>query len=77
MHRGQVRELDSPFALLQRPHSLFRRMVEQTGPSASRKLLQMALEAHQSRRGEAQGEFPNDRPASTAPSPLVIRITPL
>ena len=57
MNRGQVRELDSPYALLQRPHSQFHRMVEQTGPSASRKLLQMALEAHQWR--EAQGEFPN------------------
>ena len=77
MNRGQVREIDSPYALLQRPRSLFHRMVEQTGPSASRKLHQMALEAYQSRRREAQGEFPNDETDSADPSPLLIRVTPL
>ena len=50
MNRGQVKEFDSPYTLLQNHHSLFSKMVEQTGPSASRKLHQMAEEAHLRRR---------------------------
>ena len=46
MNRGQVKEFDSPLSLLDNPHSLFSKMVECTGPSASRKLHQMAEEAH-------------------------------
>ena len=51
MNKGQVKEFDSPYTLLQTQTSLFRKMVDRTGPSASRKLYQMALEAHLRRRG--------------------------
>ena len=44
--RGHLKEFDSPYHLLQNPNSQFRKMVERTGPSASRKLHQMALDAH-------------------------------
>ena len=44
--RGQLKEFDTPYQLLQNPRSQLRRMVEKTGPSASRKLHQMALDAH-------------------------------
>ena len=41
-----MKEFDSPYDLLQNPRSLFYKMVQKTGPSASRKLYQMAREAH-------------------------------
>ncbi len=44
-----MKEFDRPYALLQRPRSQFKRMVEQTGPTASRKLYQMALVAQRRR----------------------------
>ena len=49
MSKGQVKEFDSPYNLLQNEKSLFTRMVEKTGPSASRILRQMALDANLSR----------------------------
>ncbi len=52
MSKGEVKEFDSPYALLQTPRSLFKRMVDQTEPTAAEKLHQMALEAHR-RRQEA------------------------
>lgn len=51
LNKGQVREFGSPYALLQDPQSQLKRMVDQTGPSASRKLHQMAQEAHLHRMG--------------------------
>ena len=45
MSNGQVKEFDSPYELLQNPRSLFYKMVQKTGPSASRKLYQMVLDA--------------------------------
>ena len=63
MNKGEVSEFDSPYTLLQNPRSQFRKMVEQTGPSASKKLYLMATEAHQSRlskdgcRSSTQNEF--------------------
>ena len=50
MNRGQVKELDSPYSLLQNPRSLFYKMVQKTGPSASKKLLQMARDAYNQRQ---------------------------
>ena len=50
MSNGQVKEFDSPYDLLQNPRSLFYKMVQKTGPSASRKLYQMAREAHLQRQ---------------------------
>ena len=50
MSKGQVVEFDSPYNLLQNPGSLFTKMVEKTGSSASTKLHQMALETHMSKR---------------------------
>ena len=50
MSNGQVKEFDSPYELLQNPRSLFYKMVQKTGPSASRKLYQMAREAHLERQ---------------------------
>ena len=50
MNGGQVREFDSPRTLLHSRQSLFSKMVAQTGPTASRKLRQMAEEAHLRRR---------------------------
>ena len=41
-----MKEFDSPFSLLQNSDSLFTKMVEKTGTSASRKLREMALENH-------------------------------
>ncbi len=45
MDNGVVREFDCPYTLLQDPRSQFRKMVEETGPSASKKLYQVAAEA--------------------------------
>ena len=45
MNNGQVKEFDGPYNLLQDPRSLFYKMVQKTGPSASRKLHQMARDA--------------------------------
>lgn len=50
MDNGEVREFDSPYNLLQDARSLFYRMVQKTGPSASKKLQQMALDAHLARK---------------------------
>lgn len=46
MSMGQILEFDTPYALVQNPQSHLKRLVEHTGPSASRKLHQMAFEAH-------------------------------
>ena len=50
MNKGQVKEFDRPYRLLQQPHSLFHRMVQQTGELAAQKLHQMAQEAEMRRR---------------------------
>ena len=50
MDAGQIMEWDEPHVLLQNSKSLFKTMVDTTGPSASRKLFQMALEAHLSKK---------------------------
>ena len=55
MNRGQVKEFDRPYRLLQQPNSLFHRMVEQTGEVAARKLFEMAQEAEQRRTGSHRG----------------------
>ena len=47
-----MKEFDSPYNLLQDHRSLFYKMVQKTGPSASKKLLQMALDAHLARKSE-------------------------
>ena len=57
MNRGQVREFDRPNRLLQQPNSLFRRMVEQTGEVAARKLFEMAEEADLRRRASRKGSL--------------------
>ena len=41
-----MKEFDSPYNLLQDHKSLFYKMVQKTGPSASKKLLQMARDAY-------------------------------
>ena len=48
MSKGQVKEFDSPYNLLGNENSLLTKMVEKTGPSASKKLRQMAADAHMS-----------------------------
>ncbi len=45
MSNGRVKEFDSPYRLLQNSDSQLYKMVEKTGPEASQKLHQMALEA--------------------------------
>ena len=40
-----MEEFDKPLSLLEKPDSIFSKMVEKTGPVASRKLRQMAEEA--------------------------------
>ena len=52
MDIGAVKELDTPYNLLQDHRSLFYKMVQKTGPSASKKLQQMALEAHLARKSK-------------------------
>ncbi len=47
--KGELKEFDNPYALLQR-RTMFKGMVEQTGPSAADKLFQMAKEAHTMRK---------------------------
>ena len=49
MSKGRVKEFDSPYNLLQNSDSLFTKMVEKTGTSASKKLRQMAADSHLSR----------------------------
>ena len=51
-----MKEFDSPYDLLQNPQSLFYKMVQKTGPSASRKLHQMALDAQQVRAKNSTSE---------------------
>ena len=55
MNKGQVREFDRPYRLLQQPQSLFHRMVQQTGELAAQKLHQMAQEAEMKRKGSRRG----------------------
>ena len=50
MSKGQLKEFDSPYNLLQNPQSLLHDMVKKTGPSASRQLQKMALAAHLARQ---------------------------
>ena len=50
MSDGEVREIDSPYNLLQDTRSLFYNMVQKTGLSASKKLQQIALVAHLTRK---------------------------
>lgn len=50
MNKGQVKEFEQPHRLLQQPNSLFRRMVDQTGEMAARKLYEMAQDADIRRR---------------------------
>jgi ATP-binding cassette subfamily C (CFTR/MRP) protein 4 len=57
MNRGQVKEFDRPSRLLQRPDSLFHRMVEQTGDVAARKLFEMAEEAERRRTAARRGSI--------------------
>ena len=45
MSNGRVEEFDKPLSLLKKPGSLLSKMVEKTGPVASRKLRQMAEDA--------------------------------
>ena len=45
MSNGQIKEFGSPYRLLQNPDSQLYNMVEKTGPEASEKLHQMAIEA--------------------------------
>lgn len=46
MSKGQLKEYDSPYHLLQNSQSLLYNMVKKTGPNAAKKLQQMALDAH-------------------------------
>ena len=73
-----MRELDSPHALLQNPVSLLSKMVQRTGSRASRKLHEMAEEAHRSRNREFQIRIENSLPRPTdaaflPPSPLSLQ----
>ena len=52
MDNGTVKEFDSPYNLLQDHRSLFYKMVQKTGPSASKKLQQMALDAHLAKKSK-------------------------
>ena len=45
MNNGQMKEYASPYRLLQNPSSLLFKMVEKTGPEASRELHKMAMDA--------------------------------
>ena len=45
MNNGQVQEYASPYRLLQNPESMLYKMVEKTGPKASKKLHQMTMDA--------------------------------
>ena len=46
---GEVVEFDEPYALIQRPNSLFSTMVSQTGPDALVQLQRIARLAHEKR----------------------------
>ena len=50
MDKGCVGEFGPPHLLLQNPASHLKRMVDKTGPDASKKLHQMAVDAHQRRQ---------------------------
>ena len=52
MDSGAVKEFDTPYNLLQDHRSLFYKIVQKTGPSASKKLQQMALDAHLARKSK-------------------------
>ena len=69
MNKGQVKEFDSPYTLLQRPKSQFKKMVGQTGPVASAKLYQMAQEAHQNRAGKSDTPGGSRCPSLLIPAP--------
>lgn len=46
MSAGEIKEYDEPYRLLQDHHSLLSKLVDQTGPSGSKRLLKMAEDAH-------------------------------
>ena len=50
MDDGRIVEYDEPGILLQDPNSLLKTMVDRTGPSASRKLYQIAKETFEGRK---------------------------
>ena len=52
---SQVKEFDKPSTLLQNPHSMFNKLVEDTGPVASAMLRQMAAAGPQDAAHEAGG----------------------
>ena len=58
MSRGQVKEFDTPFHLLQNSNSQLYKMVEKTGPTASQKLHQMALDARLLKRRRSSARVP-------------------
>ena len=60
-----MKEFDSPYALLQLPKSQLKKMVNQTGPMASKKLYQMALDAHRRRAND-------DPKSSSSPTPVFV-----
>lgn len=62
LNAGRVVEFDSPYALVQSPDTLLSRMVGQTGPFASRKLYQMAEDAHLRRRRKRGTGVPSNGP---------------
>ena len=50
MDAGKIKEFGHAHILLQDPSSLLSRMVEKTGPAASRRLQQMAMDAYVNHR---------------------------
>ena len=50
MDAGRIAEFDEPHLLLQRPDSIFRAIVEQTGPDTTALLKNMAFQAYSKKR---------------------------
>jgi hypothetical protein len=83
----QVKEFEKPSTLLQDPHSMFNKLVEDTGPVASAMLRQMAAagpqdghhpEAGSSSRGPSSGggDRSSDNGPESARSSLALPMPP-
>ena len=65
-----MKEFDTPYNLVQNTKSQLYSMVEKTGPIASKKLRQMALDAHLQRKKSSQ----HQTSPSSEETPLVLPV---
>lgn len=71
MDAGCVKEFDEPKALLENKDGIFRSLVDQTGPQASQKLIEIANKAHEERVAKGY-HFPAKQEKADSSKPLKV-----